>query len=65
MITKNLWYVDASANGHGLELLREAEKYAEEIGAKELWVSVEDERASMLLEKRGYGAYETQYRKAL
>jgi N-acetylglutamate synthase-like GNAT family acetyltransferase len=62
---KALWYMGSEGKGYGLSLLRHAEKYAAEIGAQELWVGVEDERASTLLSCRGYGLAERKFRKVL
>jgi N-acetylglutamate synthase-like GNAT family acetyltransferase len=62
---KALWYTSEAGRGYGLSLLRHAEKYARSLGAREMWVGVEDERASTLLQARGYGLAERKYRKAL
>jgi len=65
LVGKNLWYMHASASGHGLALLRHAEHYAKQIGAREIWVGVEDDRACTLLQRRGYGLAETKFKKVL
>lgn len=64
-IKKNHWLVSPDASGHGLELLRYAEEYARDAGIKAILVGVEDERASSLMEKRGYAPYEMHFRKEL
>jgi N-acetylglutamate synthase-like GNAT family acetyltransferase len=60
---KALWYMHPEGRGYGLSLLRHAERYARSLGVSELWVGVEDQRASSLLMRRGYALAECKYRK--
>lgn len=59
------WWMEPEARGHGLRLLRAAEKWAKEQCASSIQMVAPDERVEYLYRRLGYSRIETSYGKAV
>lgn len=60
-----VWWVDPEARGDGVRLLREAEKWAKDSGAKAIQMVAPNERVGSFYERLGYTPVETSYQRSL
>lgn len=63
--TKLIWLVDDRYRGHGIRLLKAAEKWASDHGAKEIIVGSMDKPTSELMKKMNFKPTELLFRKEL
>lgn len=60
-----VWWVDPEARGQGVRLLRAAEEWARERGAKRMQMVAPNGRVGELYARLGYAAVETSYQRSL
>jgi len=59
------WWVDPDHRGEGVRLLRQMERQARQVGAKNLQMIAPTERVGQFYERLGYEYVESSYQKAL
>jgi GNAT superfamily N-acetyltransferase len=60
-----VWWVEPEARGDGLRLLRAAEEWGREVGAKNIQMVAPNERVGTLYRRLGYAAVETSFQRSL
>lgn len=65
VLSEMFWYVAPEARGSGVRLLRAAETWGREIGARHIIMIAPDSRVSSFFQRLGYARLEEQFIKAL
>lgn len=60
-----VWWVEPESRGDGIRLLRAAEEWAREQGAKHMQMVAPNERVAALYQRLGYGLVETSFQRSL
>ena len=60
-----VWWVEPEARGDGVRLLRAAEDWAREQGAKHMQMVAPNDRVGMLYQRLGYAPVETSFQRSL
>jgi GNAT superfamily N-acetyltransferase len=65
VMSEMFWYVAPEARGSGVKLLKVAEGWGREIGARHIIMIAPDDRVSTFFQRMGYAPLEQQFIKAL